>query len=135
VTPAAIEDWTLTSLREKSDQDRREGRQSWTLRHLPDGRGSDAARPVLGTSAADRSPSAAPGSHADVRPALVIASRTPRRGDLRPNEQVVGSFALGPPERCSRDRQRRRRKPRTVRIWPEEGNRAANWPAIWGIPA
>jgi Transposase DDE domain group 1 len=38
-TPEPIKDWSLTSLKEKLDQDRREGRQPWPLRRLPAGRG------------------------------------------------------------------------------------------------
>jgi len=38
-TPEPIKDWSLTSLEGEADQDRREGRQLWSLHCIPDGRG------------------------------------------------------------------------------------------------
>ena len=52
--PEAVAQWSLTSLREKLDQDRRQGRAPCPLRHLPDGRGRGAEGTVRGNLAADR---------------------------------------------------------------------------------
>jgi hypothetical protein len=38
----------------EADQDRREGRQPWRLRHIPDGRGRGATTDVPGNPVADR---------------------------------------------------------------------------------
>jgi hypothetical protein len=60
--PKEVEHWSLTTIREKlvkacprAGGDRRQGRCSWPLRHVPDGRGRRAARSVPGHPAADRS--------------------------------------------------------------------------------
>jgi hypothetical protein len=60
--PRTAEPWSLTSLREKAGQDRRQGRQPRPVRYLPDGRGRgaapdarrnpDAHRPAAGTARA-----------------------------------------------------------------------------------
>jgi hypothetical protein len=46
----------------EADQDRREGRQPWPLRHLPDGRGRDIATDVRRNSVADRPTASAAGA-------------------------------------------------------------------------
>jgi len=50
----AAEPWSLTSLKEKLIKIGAKGRQSWSLRHLPDGRGRGVATDVCGHPVADR---------------------------------------------------------------------------------
>ena len=45
-TPEPIKDWSLTTLKEKADQDRREGRRPRALCRVPDGRGRHFEEPV-----------------------------------------------------------------------------------------
>jgi len=59
--PAAAEPWSLTSLREKLDQDRRQGGQPRPLRHVPNGGGRSAATDAPRHPAADRPAAGAAG--------------------------------------------------------------------------
>ena len=64
--PKAAEPGSLTSLREKADQDRRQDRQPWPLRHLPIGRGRGVAADVPGNLDADRPTAGTAGARVSV---------------------------------------------------------------------
>ncbi len=56
----------------EAHQDRREGRQPWALRRIPDGRGRHPAKSVCRHPAADRGTAAAAGSGIDVKRLIVL---------------------------------------------------------------
>src|SRR6202022_1426393 len=56
----------------EADQNRREGRQPWPLRRIPDGRGRHPAKPFCRHRAADRGTAAAAGSRIDVKRLIVL---------------------------------------------------------------
>jgi len=53
-TPEPIKEWSLTTLKQKADQDRREGRRPRAHCRVPDGRGRDFDEPVRRDSTNDR---------------------------------------------------------------------------------
>ena len=79
--PETAEPWSLTSLREKLDKDRRQGHQPWPLRHLPAGRGRGVAADVRGDADAHR-PAAARSSMKE----LWVERCGPTMGELRLDE-------------------------------------------------
>src|ERR1700730_13127347 len=67
----------------EADQNRREGRQPWPLRRIPDGRGRHPAKPFCRHRAADRGTAAAAGSRIDVKRLIVL------RPIKKPKERCV----------------------------------------------
>jgi hypothetical protein len=132
-TPEPIKEWSMTSLKEKTDQDWREGRQPRTLRRLPDGRGGHSAANVPGDFAADRRTAAAASACVDVRRSMVMWSRQPTGGE-RPNATENGPISPSAAVRAARGSGRR---PRRQPGLPERGKCAkirATSGVIRGIP-
>jgi len=90
-TPEPIKDWSLTSLKEKTDQDRREGGEPRPLCYLPDGRGLLRTANVPGDFAADRGGTAAATTGASVRRSMSCIQEQPTEG-VRPNARRTGQI-------------------------------------------
>ena len=73
-TPEPIKDWSLTSLKEKADQDRREGREPWPLCRVSDGRSRHSQKSLRQHPTKDRRTSTAARSSACVKCSVVMRS-------------------------------------------------------------
>ena len=82
-TPELIKDWSLTTLKEKADQDRREGRRPRALCRVPDGRGRDFEEPVRRESTNDRGVAASAGRINRVRRQQALRAPLKLTADVR----------------------------------------------------
>ena len=132
-TPEPIKDWSLTSLKEKADQDRREGREPRPLHRLPDGRGRHPTANVPGDSAPDRRTTAAASACANMRCRWLCAQEQPI-GGVRPNARENGQISPAAAVRAVRDDGTRPRRHPLLRERGKIAKMHAGSGVIRGIP-